>query len=264
MIHQPTRRDLLKYAVPAGLIAARKAQAAPLLKWAFVRQSAPAASVVPGTSHAFTVTGGADGNYLVLCVASRTTTVQRTLSSVTQTNAWGVSDLQVNQAFSASPNLRNCTMWAARISGGTSGTTITLTFSGSVAACCINLSEWSGMNPAQSIYAFELGGSGTGTGTAVDTNSVAQGASTYRNSLLMTCVAYNGTGAVSATPTDYTALTQVNDAVTLAIQPAYRIATNQTGNQSPTFTLGSSVAWGSLFQPLVVTDRYGPGNSSMF
>lgn len=257
LIHQPTRRDLLRYAAGAGVLAARREAKAAPYAWSFVAQSSAADTAV-GSTKAFTgLSAGANGNMLIGFIANLATTATRTVSSISQTNVdWG-GGLSSQRGFGANPIAKNVSIWMGIISGGSAGTTATVTFSGSCTSGVMVLLEVTGGKLSDAIGDGD--GQGHGTGTSVNSNSDLQCTLDYFNDLIVACVAFgSGTGPSANPGGAYSDLTlKTNGLSTLGIQANYVARSTTRGNQSPTWAFAGSTVWGSCAAGVSATASYG-------
>jgi len=102
------------------------------MAYSFVRENAA------GTASPYTITGAASGNTLILAIAAFRSPAARTVSSLATTNVtWTLIGGTTNGTMDAE-------LWLGIVAGGTSGTSITVTMSGTGATLVMRAYEFSG------------------------------------------------------------------------------------------------------------------------
>lgn len=185
------------------------------------------------TSTSVTITAAASGNVLVLFTSSTRGAGARTVSSVSCTNVtWG----RLTQVTVGSQNTE---IWQGVVSGGSSGTTITITMSGTGATLISRVYEFSGVDTA--INQDGVPSAGNGTGTSVSTNTLT---TTVADSLVVACEAHlSGTAPTVSPSSPWTAGAFGANSTVIGLQAAYIAGSVPTGGYTATWTLSASVAW---------------------
>lgn len=203
----------------------------------FVRQNAT------GTSTSYTITAAANGNTLVLYVAAFRSPSARTVSSLSCTNvAW-------TKLAGATNGTIDGEIWFGTVSGGNSGTTITITMSGSGSTLAVTAIEFSGVLTSGTINDGS-GVTNTGTSTSPTTGAFSCTAS---GELLLSCESHANGTAPSVKPGGvWTDGTFANNSTTDGVQPEYDLI-SVAGAASASWTI-TSAAWvtciGALKVPL--------------
>lgn len=189
---------------------------------AFIRQST-------GTSNTVTLTAAASaGNYLVACIESEFGT---TVSSIATSNvSWSKLASGIN-GFAVGVEI-----WLGAVSGGSSGTTATITKSGS-GNTAVNISEYSGIASVSPVDV--TGVSATGTDAAPTTGAYS---TVTTGDIVIACVGYAAAVSVSTPPSGYTVLTQASASGPNRVNSAYKLGV-ATGAQSAAWAISSSAAW---------------------
>ena len=178
------------------------------------------------TTLVITIVGAASGSLLVACSVCQGASA-RTVSSIATTNTvWtklgGTTTSTIGEEI-----------WIGVVSGGTSGTSVTYTFSGAVTHTAANVSTWAG--------ALSTSSAATATGSSTSPATAAYSASTA-NALIIACVGYASTTSPSVQPGgSYSNLTFKAAASGVGVQANY-IIPGVKGAQSATWTI-PSVAW---------------------
>lgn len=188
------------------------------------------------TNPTFTVTAGSSGNILVLYVITGSTNPSITLNSITLTNAAGSTLLSTTMSGSTFDGFH---VWIGSISGGSSGTSLTLNFSATTSDTIIDMTEWPGASYTATVDSY---GYGTAAASAsIGSNGTQQCTTTVVNDLLVAAAGVNtGTSSFSVQPGgSYSNLTLTQSGGSgLTLQPNYS-STNSIGSQTPTWTLSS-------------------------
>lgn len=189
-----------------------------------------------------TITAAASGNTLVVCVVSkRSSGAARTVSSITCTNTTGWTKLAASGAFGTSYQTE---IWYGHATA-TSGTSVSITMSGTTASLAANVSEFSGILTSGTIPDGTAQGT-TGSGPSVTTAAYS---TAKTGDLVITCEGHADGTAPSAQPGgSFANLTFANQSTVTGVQGNY-IVLGTSGSQSATWTIGS-VAWGSVMGAL--------------
>lgn len=193
---------------------------------ALVRQNAV------GTATPYTITAAASGNTLVLFVSSQRSPAARTVSSIATTNVtW-------TKLAGVANGVIDGEIWYGTVAGGSSGTSITLTMSGTGATLALMALEFSGVLVSGTIK----DGSGvTNTGTSV-TASTGAYSTAASGEVVLSCAAYADGTAPSANPGGiWSNATFANNSTVCAVQGAYNFWGPQ-GAVSASWTI-TSAAW---------------------
>lgn len=206
----------------------------------FIRQA-----VGNGTSSplSVTITAAANQHYLTVCVMSRSSNPSnRTVSSISCTN----TTFALITGASGSTGRFGCEIWLGKVSGGVSGTSVSITMSGTVSDICANVAEWSDVLVAATVggsFDSTTGNSGTATNNSP---SVSTGISPQSSDLLIACVGYASATAPTQDGSSFTfrALTFTSNSTNgIGLQADYNPQNFNIGIVSEGWTLASSVAW---------------------
>ena len=147
------------------------------MAYSFVRENAA------GTASPYTITGAANGNILVLGFADFRSPAARTISSLSTTNVtWSKLGGTTNGTMDAE-------IWLGVVSGGTSGTSITVTMSGTGATLVMRAYEFgtpvgTGTPAADGTFTTNTGTSVTpalGTFTPTESSNLKVGVAGWAN-----------------------------------------------------------------------------------
>lgn len=207
-----------------------------------------------GTSLNGTVTAGTSGNVHGLVILVDDTGSQTDgISTITQTNVTWTKRRAATRNVGSFGAL-DIEIWTGVISGGSSGTTVTMTWTGTPSEVCWDESEYSG-TISTTADGDGFADDGGGAGTSVNSNGGKQAITTVSNDWILTAVGYAGgsTHAPSIQPGgSYSNLTAVNGFFGSNLQVNYSL-TNTIGNQSPTWTLDTASRWVSAVQAVKLT-----------
>ncbi len=205
---------------------------------AFVRDN----GAFSGTSA--TITAAASGNTLVLFFVNQRNGAARTISSISTTNVTWVKLAGLQSGTC------DVEIWYGTVAGGTSGTAVTLTMSGTGANGAGNILEFSGVLTSGTIN------DGTGVTNNNTSTSPTTGGFTANegNDLLLACEGHlNGT-TPSATPGgSWSNGTFANNSTTCGVRGAYQ-AIGTAGSKSASWTIGN-VAWVTCIGALKVSPQ---------
>lgn len=178
-----------------------------------------------------TITAAASGNTLVVSVAAFRSQGARTVSSISCTNTTGWTKL-----VGTSGSGLDVEIWAGYATA-TSGTTITLSMSGTGSTVVSNATEWSGvLTPPATTGKDGNGNTSTNTGTNPSTGAYSTAAA-CTGDLILASVGYNGSSnAPSANPSGYSNLTFTNSTTVSALQGNYKVP-GTAGAQSASWTI---------------------------
>lgn len=201
-----------------------------------------------------TVTAGTSGNVHGLAVLVYDTgSLTDAVSTITQTNVtW--TKRRVAARTIGSFGALDLEIWTGVIAGGSSGATVTITWSGTPSEVCWDESEYSGpISTTADGDGFD--NDGGSAGTAVTSNGGKQATTTTANDWILVAVGYSG-GSTHAPTTQpggsYSNLTAVDGFFGSNLQTNYAL-TNSPGNQSPTWTLDTTSRWVSAVQAVELT-----------
>lgn len=202
---------------------------------AFVRQNAT------GTASPYTITAAAAGNVLIFYFADFRSAAARTISSLSCTN---VTWTKLGSTTNGSVDTE---IWFGVVAGGSSGTSITVTMSGSGSTQVMTAIEFSGVLVAGTIHdGAGVTNTGTSTSPSIGSFSCSTG-----GELAVCCAGYaNGTAPTGLPGGIWTNGTFANNSTTVGVQPQYALRSPQ-GSVSASWTI-TSAAWvtvvGALFQ----------------
>ncbi len=183
----------------------------------FVQQSTPAANtILSQSSTTFTIKAANPTDLLFIFVVLKSTSATNaSISSVSIANVTGGSS--AGQFYGTTTTRR--TMYSRiAYATGTGGTTLTVNFNSSYSGTVIaTVAEFSG-------YALSIDGYNPATQSSTNTPSISTGVG--GTDLGVTALNYASTAAVTTQPSGWTALTQVNDGVNMAIQVNYKFRVN--------------------------------------
>ncbi len=159
---------------------------------AFVRHSRTAGGTGTTSPLSVTITGAASGNVLIAIISSnRGSSAARTVSGITTTNTtW----TQIGTLANGSAAVY---IWQGLVAGGTSGTAVSISFSGTVASGCVaDICEFSGVLVTGTIAgATAVTNSGTSTSPTTGNFTPLQA-----DSLVVAALSYENSTAPSASP----------------------------------------------------------------
>lgn len=186
-----------------------------------------------------TITAASAGNVLICCVSSFRSPAARTVSSIATTN---VTWTKVgNQAGGTTDG----EIWLGVVAGGSSGTTVTLTMSGTGATVASNVSEYSGVQVTGTIE------DGTETLNTGSSASPSTGNYTPGNNgdILITCEAHADGTVPSVQPGGiWSNLTFANNSTVCGVQGNYAL-NEGTSTASASWTI-NNVAWRTVIAGL--------------
>lgn len=198
------------------------------MAYSFVRENAI------GTTTSYTITAAANGNTLILVTGSFRSPAARTISSLSCTNVtWTKIGNQVQSTVDAE-------IWLGIVSGGSSGTTITLTMSGSGSTVVNRAYEFSGGLTSGTI----IDGTSAGNNASSTTPSLASYSPTSSGQLRVGVAAWANGTAPSATPGgNWTLGTHSANGASVSVQFIYDLICDE-GNASASWTI-TSANWGT-------------------
>jgi len=178
---------------------------------------------------------GANGNTFVIFHSSFRSAGARTISSVACTNVtW------TNLGVLSSGGL-TVEIWAGRISGGSSGTTITLTMSGTGATLITDIHEFSGLtSPTTTDGTFATN---SGTGTSLTTSAWS---ASFADDLKLNVAGWADGNAPSTTPSGWSSGTFRNSGTSNSVLASWKVGTQTTGSESAPMSIPGSVAWKTI------------------
>lgn len=209
----------------------------------FVRESGSATGTA--TPQSVTITAGANGNVLIAWITSnRGASAARTVSSIASTNTtW--AKLTGASITNGSMGLE---IWAGKISGGSSGTTVTVTMSGTVASgLATEICEFAG--ELSTITVDGTAATSTGTSTGPTTNNTF--ANTLQDSLILSAVGYESSTGPTGTPASPWTVNTFRGTSSAGVSSAYLLPLSTPGNHATSWTIGSTGdVWGTVIVAL--------------
>ena len=208
----------------------------------FVLQSATGTSATT-----LTITAAANGNTLIFFIAA-SATASRTVSSLTCTNVtWSKLVGTLNGTTF------DCEIWMGKVSGGSSGTSITIAMSGGAPTVACTALEFSGTVSIKD----GTGTTNTGSSTSPSTGAYSTGESLE---LVLSCAGYlNGTAPTGLPGGIWTAATFAKNSTTCGVQPCYAL-NGPRGSVSASFTI-TSANWVTCVVAVkapILPDKYHP------
>jgi hypothetical protein len=210
-----------------------------------VNETSGLVSTTAGATQNFTVTAAASGNFVVLNCGTGSATNGVSFTGVALTNTtWGVITTQTSGGV-ASDRVHS---WLGLVSGGTSGTALSINISASVVAITCDMTEWTTFT--SNLDTLGVGQNTGGTTGVLTTNSQTQGSTSVNNELLLAVgVFFASSGSISSQPTGYTALAfSLGSTTGITLQLNF-LTTNSIGNQSPQWTYSSTPRSTGLLLP---------------
>ena len=199
------------------------------------------------TGTSVTITAAASGNTLVLMIANYRSSGARTVSSIscTNTTGWTKSEGNTNGNLGVEIWVGYCT--------GTSGTTITITMSGSGSTLAVNATEWSGVLTPPGTTGDDGSANNTGASTSPATAAYS---STVNFDLLLCCEGHlNGTKPSVMPGGIWTETTWANNSTSVGVQGEYAVP-RPVGSVSASWTI-TSAAWVTAICGLKVSPKTG-------
>ena len=212
----------------------------------FVRQDTGNGSSSPLS---VTITAASTGTVLVAMIASVYGGAGgRSVSTVACTNTTGWTKI----GAAAAANGEVSEMWYGYATG-TTGSTVTITFSGSVTTAVANISQWSGSCIPPGLDGVPATQTGNSTSPSSNTFSLLT-ASSYSPSVVLAMEAHKTGTAPSVNPSGFTPLTFIANSTTVGVQGDYLTGVTSTGSQSAAWTIGSAY-WSTIIAALSGASR---------
>ena len=221
----------------------------------FVRQTT-------GTSTSITIPAAAAGNTLIACIHSYRGAGARTVSSIATTNVTWTKIASLLHSGSTT----EVTIWRGVVGASASGTTVTLTMSGTAWTLSVNIAEYSGVQTgSDAVVVDATAATNQATGAAANSSAPTGAYSTVTTgTLVLACYGQIFSNTVpAATPSGYTALTWIAGSTNGGISGAY-LTGAASGSKSATWTLPNvaSLSWATLIVALKEANTTPSGSLS--